>query len=393
MSLTKPLNDIIEHDLQNLVVQQENEGRNLDYKKMLLLKNPKSAEDFRKDVSAFANSTGGDLIIGIAEEDGTPQELCGFDLGPTTPEQYQNALVEILQSRVKPRVQGIAIRVLPLANGKSAAIIRVPKSFARPHQIEIGNKDFQFWFRHDRTNQRMDIDELRNVILSSEALTERLRSFRTERLGNIVSGQTPIALLDCTKIVMHLVPLNAFEMTSRYELAPLLQSRIDLLTPIYGRFHDAPRHNFDGLLAHDKWGNEVAAGSYVQVFGNGVIESVEGRLFSYSDSKGLDMTLIEEYLYHALERYLKVQQKLGVSPPAVLMLSLLGISGYYVAVEHSHTYYQDKVIHEDNLLLPEEVIDNLDSIAEKIMKPLFDRVWNAAGWAGSMNYNADGNRR
>ena len=392
MALFKPLNDITEYDLQSLVDQKENEGRNLDYKKTLILGNPRFAEELRKDVSAFANSAGGDLVFGISEQGGTPQALCGFDLGSSTAEQYQNGLIEILQSRIKPRIQGIAIRMLSISNGKSVAIVRIPKSFARPHQIEVGSKDFQFWFRHDRTNQRMDVDELRTVILSSDTLTERLRSFRIERIGNVLSGQTPIALLDCTKIVMHLVPLTAYELTTRYDLSLMLNSRIGLLNPIYANFHDVPRYNFDGILAHDRYSTEAAGGSYVQVFRNGIIESVEGRLFSYSEGKSLDMARIEEFLFQALGRYLKVQQNLGVNPPVVLMLSLLGVSGYYIDMGRPGIYRGDKIIHEDTLLLPEELIDDLDDEEQEIMKPIFDRIWNAAGWERSINYDANGKR-
>jgi len=99
------------------------------------------------------------------------------------------------------------------------------------------------------------------------------------------------------------------------------------------------------------------------------------------------------HLYEALGKYLKVQQKLGISPPVVLMLSLLGIAGYYMEIGRPGLYQGNKIIHEDTLLLPEELIDDLSKSDEEIMKPLFDRIWNAAGWEGSMSYDANGKRR
>ncbi len=280
MALNKAIDTITERDLHALVTQQEPEGRGLDYKDRLNLTGEAAKAEFRCDVTSFANSVGGDLIVGISDAKGLPQEVCGFELGTMSQEQYKLQIVEILQSRIKPRMQGVSIRIVPLSGGKYVAVIRIPKSFAKPHQVEVNNKDFQFWFRHDGGKQRMDIDELRSSLLSSNSLSERIRDFRLDRLGRIVSRDVPPALAEGTKVVMHLIPLNAFELGLHYDLVTLREQVRSLGTMFLKTMYDLPRYNFDGVFSHDKKTEESSAHSYVQVFHNGIVESVEGRLFS-----------------------------------------------------------------------------------------------------------------
>lgn len=45
-----------------------------------------------------------------------------------------------------------------------------------------------------------------------------------------------------------------------------------------------------------------------------------------------------------------------------------------------------KPIVEDDLLLEEVVIERFDSDPTRIIKPLFDVVWNASGFPASMNF-------
>ena len=46
---------------------------------------------------------------------------------------------------------------------------------------------------------------------------------------------------------------------------------------------------------------------------------------------------------------------------------------------------------DDTLVLPEVVIEDRADQLEKVLKPLFDTVWNAFGFNRSSNYDAEGN--
>jgi hypothetical protein len=44
-----------------------------------------------------------------------------------------------------------------------------------------------------------------------------------------------------------------------------------------------------------------------------------------------------------------------------------------------------------NLILPETLVQDYTTPVGQILKPMFDLVWNACGYAGSRNFDADGN--
>lgn len=59
-------------------------------------------------------------------------------------------------------------------------------------------------------------------------------------------------------------------------------------------------------------------------------------------------------------------------------------------------YQQGSPIDRDILLLPDVIIDDFNSVlgfkeVAKILRPIFDAVWNACGLARSLNYDEQGN--
>ena len=87
-----------------------------------------------------------------------------------------------------------------------------------------------------------------------------------------------------------------------------------------------------------------------------------------------------------------IQKKLGVEPPFFIMLSLLDVKGYRMSIPAmSMRFPQDnRPINRNNLLIPEVMIENFDAEPSKVMKPIFDAVWNACGYPRSKNYDDSG---
>jgi hypothetical protein len=99
----------------------------------------------------------------------------------------------------------------------------------------------------------------------------------------------------------------------------------------------------------------------------------------------------EQILCHALSVYLQTQETLGVDLPIFVMVSLLGVKDYKMVYVGQWPQGQlNYPIDRPNLVLPEVLIDSFDCDPAEVMKPIFDTVWNAAGWKGSMHYDAAG---
>ena len=85
-----------------------------------------------------------------------------------------------------------------------------------------------------------------------------------------------------------------------------------------------------------------------------------------------------------------------IEPPAFLMLSFLGVRGYWMYVGPQWAGSGARTIGRDNLIAPELVLDTYDldeAQTATLMRPLFDSIWNACGWERSINYDEQGKWR
>ena len=78
------------------------------------------------------------------------------------------------------------------------------------------------------------------------------------------------------------------------------------------------------------------------------------------------------------------------------MLSLLGVKNFRVTTGPQN--FSPDPIDRDSLILPDILVEEFADAAvavnqaSKILKPVFDAVAQAAGLAGSFNYDVNGNR-
>ncbi len=389
MALNKPLDSIEEGDLQELIDNQVPEGKTIEYKEALPGNSDGDKKEFLADVSSFANAAGGNLIFGIKEDSGTPVEICGLQISNVDAEILR--LENIVQTGIAPRLPGLHIHsvLLPAKSQQYAIIIRIQKSWLSPHMVTFRN-DSKFYTRNSRGKYQLDVSELRTAFLLSETTTERIRNFRAERLGMIVAEEGAISLDEIApKIVLHLVPFGAFDPAAKFDLFLLNDpNHIYLLEPLrlYSGGYQYPRFNFDGLISN-------LQGTYTQVFRNGIIEAVDTTIMGAS--RELRVTaghIYEKRLLEAIKRYLAAQKQLGVEPPIFVMISLLEVKGFKIRFDglENRIIEEDHLIDRAKLILPEIMIDNFDNKLTEVMRPAFDTIANAAGWARSMTYDENG---
>jgi len=127
----------------------------------------------------------------------------------------------------------------------------------------------------------MDVAEIRAAALASGAVAERMRGFRQSRLADVVSGQTPVDMSGAATVVLHVLPLAAFDSPAPsvdLEAAPRSPDGF-LPLSMGGNF----RHNFDGLLCHgydvrDREAGERGPESYALLFRSGAIEAADTHI-------------------------------------------------------------------------------------------------------------------
>lgn len=161
----KPPWDWIEADIQDLIINQRQESLELDYKACAALArtDPKKME-LSKDVSAFANSSGGTIIYGVHEKDHVPM---GIDVGYDQNDVSKEWLEQVINSGIQRRIDGIRINPVRLSSapGRVLYVISIPQSMRAPHMAS----DKRFYKRFNFSSVPMEEYEVRDVGRRTEA--------------------------------------------------------------------------------------------------------------------------------------------------------------------------------------------------------------------------------
>lgn len=141
-------------DLQFIEANGIEENLTLEYKSSEALCKEK-ADDMCKDVSAFANSSGGQIIYGMREDNKKPQ----IDAGVSDPKISKEWIQQILNTRLRPRVP-VEIDRIEISSDHFAFVVTVPQTRTGPHQ----HVDKRYYRRYEATQLVMDDQEIRDVM-------------------------------------------------------------------------------------------------------------------------------------------------------------------------------------------------------------------------------------
>jgi hypothetical protein len=147
-------------DLERLITEQIQESLTLDYKASPALgKSESQRNELCKDVTAFANSAGGQIVYGVEEDKQYPTKLDdGADAAIT-----KEWIEQVLSSRVQPRIDGLIITPIQLAAGLGF-VITIPQATSRaPHQAP----DKKYYKRQNFQSAPMEDYEIRDALRRS----------------------------------------------------------------------------------------------------------------------------------------------------------------------------------------------------------------------------------
>ncbi len=381
--IPKKIDDIAEEDLLALISGSVSEGRTLEYKRQLPASGDSDKKEFLADLSSFANSGGGDLIFGLEEDQGIPTQIVGLQAADIDLEIRR--LESIIASGLDPRIR-YSMRSIGCGNSQKALLIRVERSWSGPHRVIFKGHD-KFYGRNAAGKYPLDVDELRTAFTLSSTVTERIRAFRTDRIIALSNNETPVPFADTPKIVLHCIPVESFSGQPQYDVLPFYQNPLRL-RPMGESGWDR-RLNLDGLIA---FSGSNPYYLYTQLYRNGVIEAVNGLHLAHEYQGKLVIPSIayEQQVFQYLPSCFKVLEEIGANVPIVVALTLTKTRGLRMGVD-SYGLQVGYPIETDNIIIPETIVNELSTPPGKILKPLFDLVWNACGYPESKNFDAQGN--
>ena len=200
---------------------------------------------------------------------------------------------------------------------------------------------------------------------------ERIKYFQIARIGEIVVDNTPVLLDRPQRLILQLIPSKAFDTSSKYNLTAIDKSHC---ASIYSSSFDFGRYEKDSFIAGVESTGIPRSSAYFQIFTNGIIETVDTRVFDFREGvKLIDAETSEKGIVTAVSRYLQIYETLGIDPPAVALICLIGVKGYAIGPKPQAGRSQ---IDRDAVFAPDIPIDDFKTrnIA-KLLKPAFEVIF------------------
>lgn len=138
--------------IQNLIDSKIEESITLDYKRELT----KNNKEIAKDISAFANTSGGRIIYGIVEIDSLPNSINWIDN-----KGVKERIESVILTNIQPEIKGYDIYSVENPKNPSQAIfiVDIPESPDAPHMAK--NK---YHIRRNLISEPMEDLEVKNAI-------------------------------------------------------------------------------------------------------------------------------------------------------------------------------------------------------------------------------------
>ena len=139
-------------NIENLIENNIKESSNLDYKRELSNHNTEIA----KDISSFANASGGKIIYGVDEKNELPHSINWINT-----KGVKERIENIILSNIQPEIKGYDIYSVenPDNDTKAIFIVEIPESPYSPH---MGNH--RYYIRRNCKSEPMEDSEVKYAI-------------------------------------------------------------------------------------------------------------------------------------------------------------------------------------------------------------------------------------
>jgi len=394
-----PLDQIDEAQLQSLIDGRVSETQVIEYKRDTYGNADRDHAEFLADVSSFANTAGGDIVIGIAANKGIPTDFSPLSL---VPDAEILRLENIARSGLQPRILNLAMRPIPLSSG-CALVIRVPRSYNSPHRIvRQGTGQGRFYARSSAGKYEPNVDELRLLFTRAPQLADRLRGFRIDRVAKISANDGLAPLLDARALILHIVPFSGFDTRLSLPLGREIHW-YNTFPPLLSSYPQQFRINVDGLLTlSNAEANAKAQRAYVQVFHSGIVEAVASAFLMGEGTRQsphrLTALRLEACIVKYSHMYLQALLTIGCLPPFAVLVSLIGVKGIPYSFTMGNSLFEDEAetLDRDQFHFSEVILEDVppDPYAyARMLRPLLDETANAAGRPYTPTFDQAGNFR
>jgi hypothetical protein len=201
-------------------------------------------------------------------------------------------------------------------------------------------------------------------------------------------------MLASAKAVLHVVPLPAFADNRLIDVVASVASGTHVPLPLTGVGGNRSAVNIDGYLSYFE-GPLSTRSSYAQFFRSGAIEGVlELRRRDSDDAPYFVGDVLTNEVISALRQYLSVLASFDAGLPVFAFFSLSNSRACHFRYSPSGIGWNDAgPLDREVVGLPEVLVDSPHADVPQVMRPVFNTLWNAFGFATCDMYDAQGQWR
>lgn len=361
-----PLDQITLEHIEALVTYQRSESRTLDFKEAFPAADHKGVRDFLADVTAFANTDGGDIVIGVREDNnGVAAEVVGIDRAGL--DQELRRVEDQLRALVDPRVPQFTVCELAKPDGRVVLVMRVGASLIAPHRV-AHDRSSRFFRRANRSNHEMSTAEIRQAFAASQDFPNRIRDLHHKAVEAISGKDMPIRIVDRPTLILTVAPLSVLREARDI---PVSQDYAVLPPGAMGGIHFLV--GLEGLIVLVDVDEGQGASSWAVNHRLGYVDlawtigrEVNGKKIIWPKS-------VVDHLPGAVRSTIARLRHYGIEGPWIVMVTLTGIKDYGMIIGDG---YPVGPAWQDTAYLG-EIVD--DAMADEATQPLVNGFWRLFG--------------
>ncbi|AMP36246.1 ATP-binding protein [Ralstonia solanacearum] len=392
---TCPITEITEADIQALISGRQEEGPTVDFKEKLPGNDSDAKKEFAADVCAFANTSGGYIIYGLAETDAAPG--VASTVKPIT-EDRDPAILRLesmIADTIEPKLYGVKTVAVPVPGGW-VGVMQVPRSFSSLHRSK---RDNHFYVRESRSKRQLDVPAMMSRMSDLLGRADKIEDFFARRYAAIATNTYPLRLKQGPHVVVHILPVRDFLSGEERDLGPLWG--VGAFPAMASGMGAGATPCFEGVIHYrplNERTGECPAASLV--FRSGVVEGCAGLDTSASDEgapQWMRLEAIERHIVDFLQRALPIYAQHIQAPPVFVRAAVIGAAGIpadSLNQEIRFSRYGDPkaIPHTSAVVLPELLVEDPHITAGRLARPALNRLWQAYGYARSFSYQEQGER-